>query len=85
MKATTALAAILLSLAPVAFANANNIDDINPVQYEYGNKLDVAKVISLTDVSELRGVVPVIMVYQDSQGKVHKLQFLQLGGADSSG
>ncbi|WP_339514282.1 DUF2790 domain-containing protein [Pseudomonas sp. RL_15y_Pfl2_60] len=84
MKATTALAAILFSLAPAAFANQNH-EDIQPVQYEYGNKLDVAKVISLTDVSELRGVVPVIMVYQDSQGKVHKLQFLQLGGADSSG
>ncbi|WP_339487256.1 DUF2790 domain-containing protein [Pseudomonas sp. EL_65y_Pfl2_R95] len=85
MKATIALAAALLSLAPVAFASSSNIDNIKPVEYEYGTKLDVAKVISLTDVSEERGVVPVVMVYQDSQGAVHKLQFLQLGGADSSG
>ena len=62
MKATTALAAILLSLAPVAFANASSIDDLMPVQYEYGNELDVAKFISLTDVSEIRGVAPVVMV-----------------------
>ncbi|ARU87840.1 DUF2790 domain-containing protein [Pseudomonas sp. M30-35] len=85
MKATIALAAALLSLAPAAFASTSNFANIDPVQYQYGDELDVAKVISLTDVSQQRGVVPVTMVYQDSKGQVHELKFLQLGGANSSG
>ncbi|MFI8481430.1 DUF2790 domain-containing protein [Pseudomonas sp. NPDC078700] len=83
MKATIALAVAVLSLAPSAFAS--NYDHLELVQYSYDTKLDVAKVISLTDVSQERGVVPVIMIYKDSQGDVHKVQFLQLGGQDSSG
>ncbi|MGX5218672.1 MULTISPECIES: DUF2790 domain-containing protein [Pseudomonas] len=85
MKASIALAAALLSLAPAAFASTSNAAKVDPVQYQYGTELDVAKVISLTDVSQQRGVVPVTMVYKDSEGNVHKLQFLQLGGANSSG
>lgn len=86
MKATIALAAALFSLAPVAFASsASSTVETAPIQYEYGTKLDVKKVISLTDVSQKEGVVPVTMVYQDSQGDVHKVQFLQLGGQNTSG
>lgn len=85
MKATIALAVAVLSLAPSAFASTSNYAHLEPVQYSYDTKLDVAKVISLTDVSHERGVVPVTMVYKDSQGDVHKVQFLQLGGQNSSG
>ncbi|WP_339487255.1 DUF2790 domain-containing protein [Pseudomonas sp. EL_65y_Pfl2_R95] len=85
MKASIALAVALLSLTPVAFASTTSVAKVDPVQYQYGNELDVAKVISLTDVSQERGVVPVTMVYQDSEGDVHKVKFLQLGGQNSSG
>lgn len=84
MKATIALAAALFTLAPAAFAaSADNAAQTE--KYEYGMKLDVKKVISLTDVSQEVGVVPVTMVYQDSQGAVQTVQFLQLGGQNTSG
>ncbi|MGE8498060.1 MAG: DUF2790 domain-containing protein [Pseudomonas sp.] len=86
MKATIALAAALFTLAPAAFAaSADNATDAQSAKYEYGMKLDVQKVISLTDVSQEVGVVPVTMVYQDSQGAVQTVQFLQLGGQNTSG
>ncbi|WP_417663566.1 DUF2790 domain-containing protein [Pseudomonas sp.] len=84
MKATIALAVTVLSLAPAAFAGTSNYAHIEPDQYSYDTNLDVAKVISLTDVINELGVAPVTMVYKDSKGDVHKVQFLQLGGQNSS-
>ena len=85
MKATIALAAALFTLAPAAFAASADNADTQAPSYEYGMNLDVKKVISLTDVSQEVGVVPVTMVYQDSNGYVQSVQFLQLGGQNTSG
>lgn len=86
MKATKVLAAALFSVAAsTAFAGTGNAATTNPAQYTYGAELDVAKVISLTDVSRKTGVVPVTMVYEDSQGDVHQIQFQQIGGKNNSG
>jgi hypothetical protein len=52
--------------------------------YVYGKELDVAKVISITDVSRERGVVPVTMKYEDSNGQVHEVQYMVEGGSEQT-
>ncbi|TBU88273.1 DUF2790 domain-containing protein [Phytopseudomonas dryadis] len=88
MKIASVVTAVLSSLAPAVFAA-----DITrqpgaglPVEdYHYGMKVDVQKVLFRTDVSDKTGVVPVIMVYTDSQGETHKMRFLEWGGARNDG
>ncbi|WP_263263368.1 DUF2790 domain-containing protein [Pseudomonas sp. RIT-PI-S] len=88
MKTAFAIAALTAVFATGAFAQdgadrsvASNL----PVEtYQYGMKLDVQKVISKTDVTSKSGVVPVTMVYQDSKGNLHKIQYLQEGGYDDN-
>jgi hypothetical protein len=87
MKTAAIAAFALIASAPFAFAQSAQssnakVADIPTVQYEYGMHLDVKKVLSLTDVSNVAGVVPVTMVYEDSQGRVQKVKYLELGGAD---
>ncbi|MBD9576825.1 DUF2790 domain-containing protein [Pseudomonas sp. PDM23] len=38
-------------------------------------KPDVARVISITDTQEACGIVPVTMVYEDSQARQHELHY----------
>ena len=88
MKTAAIAALALVATAPFAFAqsslhdNAKASADIPAVEYQYGMQLDVKKVLSLTDVSNVAGVVPVTMVYEDSQGHVRKVSYVELGGAD---
>jgi len=86
MKTAFAIAALTAVFATGAFAQdgADRAVTANlPVEtYHYGMHLDVQKIISKTDVSNKSGVVPVTMVYQDSKGEVHKVQYLQQGGYD---
>lgn len=86
MKAAFALFALTSVFAAGAFAqdgSDRNVANNLPVEtYHYGMKLDVQKIISKTDVSNKSGAVPVTMVYQDSKGELHKLQYLQQGGYD---
>ena len=51
--------------------------DIPIVDYKYGMHLDVAKVISMTDISKDEGLVPVTMKYADSQGNIHKVRVIE--------
>ncbi|HBP6529875.1 TPA: DUF2790 domain-containing protein [Pseudomonas aeruginosa] len=52
-----------------------------PVEtYRYGMKLDIARVLHTSDTSQLCGVVPALMQYEDSQGEVRALEYLILGG-----
>jgi hypothetical protein len=88
MKPLAIAAFALLAATPFVFAqsaqhdNAKAAANIPTVEYEYGMQLDVKKVLSLTDVSNVAGVVPVTMVYEDSHGQVQKVRYLELGGAD---
>lgn len=54
------------------------------VDYHYGLALDIDKVIHITDSSDQVGVVPATITYRDSQGQVHKLNYLRLGGYQGS-
>lgn len=54
-------------------------------QYSYSTHLDVAKVISQTEVADVCGVVPMRMTYEDSQGKRHVLAYEVMGSGCSNG
>jgi hypothetical protein len=79
----SAIAAILLSSAFTTGAFAQDVaqapSDVPVEHYHYGMNVDVAKVISITksEVSNLDESEPATMVYQDHQGKVHALQYLE--------
>lgn len=87
MKMASVVSALLTSLAPSVFAQdglQNQGTGIKPVDYHYGMDVDIHKVLHRTDTSDKVGVVPVTLVYEDSEGEVHKLRFLEWGGSTVS-
>lgn len=57
-----------------------------PVEtYTYDMKLDVQKVIAITEASDQCGATPVQMTYQDSQGQRHVLEYQVVGTGCSNG
>ncbi|MHC8351082.1 DUF2790 domain-containing protein [Pseudomonas sp. RT4P38] len=50
-----------------------------------GAPLDIAKTISITDVSNACGIVPVVLTYDDSQGQRHTVTYQVWGTACSGG
>ncbi|MGV8863156.1 MAG: DUF2790 domain-containing protein [Pseudomonas sp.] len=53
--------------------------------YDYSMKLDVAKVISITEPQAVCEAVPVQMNYLDSAGKQHIVEYLVMGTGCSNG
>ncbi|MDM8349489.1 DUF2790 domain-containing protein [Pseudomonas sp. sp1636] len=52
-----------------------------PVEtYHYGMKLDIARVLSISDTSQVCDVVPSVMHYEDREGKLRALEYLIHGG-----
>lgn len=47
--------------------------------YNYSTHLDIARVRSVDDVSNVCGIVPVKMTYDDSEGKTHVLRYMMMG------
>lgn len=87
MKIAAAVTAVLSSLAPSVFAAEANREPgagLPVVEYHYGMSVDVQKVIYRTDNTSKSGVVPVVLVYEDSKGEVHKMKFLEWGGSVSN-
>lgn len=76
-----------------AFASANEVSTANDavppaVEYTYSQHLDIARVISLTnasDVSTACGPVESHMVYVDSKGVTHNLEYTRLGDGCQNG
>ncbi|MBV6821813.1 DUF2790 domain-containing protein [Pseudomonas sp. PD9R] len=57
-----------------------------PVEtYSYGTKLDIKKVITVTDIPNVCGPVPAQMTYEDSNGQRHVLQYQVMGTGCSNG
>ncbi|MGY2290582.1 DUF2790 domain-containing protein [Pseudomonas sp. SDO528_S397] len=68
---------------PASEANASAPDSQT---YDYSQDLDIAKVVRVTsDASNTCGQVKGHMVYVDSQGVRHELQYLRLGDACEHG
>ncbi|MFJ7885445.1 DUF2790 domain-containing protein [Pseudomonas sp. NPDC096917] len=70
------VAMCLASFATVALANETSPA---PEQYTYGTKLDIAKVISMSEVPQVCEVVPAKMIYEDHQGQRHVLEYKVMG------
>ncbi|AYC32280.1 DUF2790 domain-containing protein [Pseudomonas cavernae] len=87
MKAVAILAlASLSSLTLAAEATASDPQqDSAVVPYTYGMKLDIAHVVSTTDISKDCGVVPARMTYDDSQGQRHTIQYRVWGNGCHEG
>ena len=84
MKTLAVLAlASLSSLAFAAPAADGQALHSDIVQYQYGMDLDVARVISTSDVSSICGVTRAVMVYEDHGGQRHRLSYLTSGGGCS--
>lgn len=87
MKALLALA--LSSLCATAMADEIPTDVASqslPVeQYTYSTNLDIAKVISISEVPSVCEVVPARMEYEDSKGARHILQYSVMGNGCSNG
>lgn len=75
---------IVLALALLAGLSAQAHADENAVAYRYGMQLDIAKVVSITPVADVCGVVPVEMTYLDSNGGKHILQYSEFGNGCSN-
>jgi hypothetical protein len=87
MKALLVLA--LSSLCATAMADEIPTDAASqqaPVeQYSYSSDLDIAKVISMSEVPSVCEVVPARMEYEDSHGQRHILQYRVMGSGCSNG
>lgn len=87
MKAVVILA--MLGFSSLALAEpvsaADQAQSAAAEQYTYDMKLDVAHVISTTDVSTQCGIVPARMTYEDSQGQRHTVEYQVWGNGCSGG
>lgn len=54
-------------------------------QYSYSQHLDIARVISISEVANVCAVVPVRMTYEDSKGQKHILEYRAMGSGCSNG
>ena len=87
MKALLVLA--LSSVCLTAMAEEVNTQAAHPQpaveQYSYSSELDIAKVISMSEIPNVCEVVPARMVYEDSQGIKHTLEYRVMGNGCSNG
>lgn len=84
--------ALFLALAGVAAqafsdeGSANHSATQVPVEsYSYGMKLDIQKIITVTETGDECAPVPKQMTYEDSQGQRHILQYQVMGSGCSNG
>ncbi|AYF87847.1 DUF2790 domain-containing protein [Pseudomonas sp. JS3066] len=87
MKALALLVLAGMSAFALAEEPAESTVAGEPVieQYHYGMELDIAKVLSRSEISDVCGVVPAYMTYEDHQGKVHRLEYVVFGQGCSNG
>ena len=86
MKALLVLALGSFCAAAIADEVANSTAEQIPVeQYSYSQHLDIAKVISMSEIPNVCEVVPARMTYEDSQGQKHILEYRVMGNGCSNG
>lgn len=88
MKSIAALALVGFSFIGCMSA-AQAADDSNSnvavTEYSYGMKLDIAKVVDVSPVPDVCGVVPASMTYFDHQGQEHKVEYRVMGNGCQQG
>ena len=85
MKRLIALA--LMGLSTLAITNNLKITQPQPTieQYTYATDLDIAKVINVSPVADVCGVVPAKMTYEDHQGQRHIIEYRVMGNGCTNG
>lgn len=71
-----------MSAAQAADDSNNNVAT---TEYSYGTKLDIAKVVDVSPVPDVCGVVPATMTYVDHQGQEHKIEYRVMGNGCQQG
>lgn len=79
------LVLLLGGLSSVALADASATEGSQiPVEhYRYSQHLDIARVVSTSEIPNGCDVVPARMTYEDSQGRRHILEYLVMGNSCS--
>ncbi|MDR3410348.1 MAG: DUF2790 domain-containing protein [Formivibrio sp.] len=86
MKVLLVLA--LGAVCATAMADEVSTDAAQPVpveQYAYSQQLDIAKVLSISEIPNVCEVVPARMTYEDSSGQKHILEYQVMGNGCSNG
>ncbi|NBB62719.1 DUF2790 domain-containing protein [Pseudomonas sp. ODNR1LW] len=87
MKALLVLALSSLCATAMAGEAQTDVAQQQPAieDYTYSMDLDIAKVISMSEVPNVCEVVPMKMEYDDSKGQRHILRYSVMGNGCSSG
>jgi hypothetical protein len=83
MKALLILA--LSSLCATAMADEIASQQTPIEEYTYSSHLDIAKVVSMSEVPNVCEVVPARMEYEDSKGQRHIMQYSVMGNGCANG
>jgi hypothetical protein len=76
---------VLSGLFAPAFADDSPATSTPVETYTYQTKLDIHKVLAVTDISDHCGPIPVQMTYEDSKGQRHVIEYQAMGTACSNG
>ena len=84
MKSIAALALVGFSfvglMSSAQAAEQATAQATTPVtEYTYGTKLDIDKVVKISPIPNVCGVVPATMTYVDHQGQKHVLEYQVMG------
>ncbi|MCO8314092.1 DUF2790 domain-containing protein [Pseudomonas mandelii] len=86
MKALLVLALSSLCATAMADEAPADVAQQQPVEeYTYSTHLDIAKVISMSEIPNVCEVVPAKMEYDDSKGQRHILRYSVMGNGCSNG
>jgi len=87
MKALLVLALSSLCLNAMADEAQTDVAQQQPVveQYTYSTHLDIAEVISVSEVPNVCKAAPMKMEYADSKGQRHILSYMVMGNGCSNG
>ncbi|MCU1726758.1 DUF2790 domain-containing protein [Pseudomonas sp. 7P_10.2_Bac1] len=77
----------LMGLSSLAMADDLKVAQSQPAveHYTYATNLDIAKVINVSPVADVCGVVPAKMTYEDHQGQRHVLEYRVMGNGCANG
>ena len=79
------IALFLAGFATLAVAGeTSTVQPATVEHYHYGTQLDIARVVSLSNIPKVCEVVPATMVYEDSQGQRHTLEYQVMGDGCSN-
>jgi hypothetical protein len=69
-----------------AETTATAVNSTPPVEeYTYATHLDIAKVVSMSEIPNVCEVVPARMTYEDSKGVEHVLEYRVMGNGCTNG